>query len=223
MINQARYRQDYDGEFVITETRWAAGKKEQTREWVPNPIENQHISGRAACIVPSFDHELFDYTILNQHRGGLLGSKKLQTYGTGIIAQQMKLDFTVETDYSLLHKLIESQYQEKNIVYTTSRGCINNPGEFYLIPYNPVIALEALPLYLAAFDGHKEIFMIGYNKETHTGSSSFANHVGNVIHSYPEITFTLIGKEPGMYKNWLELPNTRLFKNYRELISYCDI
>lgn len=223
MINQARYRQDYDGEFVITETRWAKGKKEQKREWVPNPIENQHISGRSACIVPSFDHELFDYTMLSRHRGGLLGSKKLQTYGTGLIAQQMKLDFAVETDYNILDKLKEIKYQEENIVYTTARGCINNPGEFYLIPYNPVISLEALPLYLAAFDGHKEIFMIGYNKETHAGNSSFAQHVGSVMHAYPEVTFTLVGKESSMYTNWLELPNTRLFINYRELMGYCDI
>ena len=47
---QERYRADYEGEFVITESRWSGGKKTQNREWVANPIDNQHISGRAACI-----------------------------------------------------------------------------------------------------------------------------------------------------------------------------
>ena len=76
---QARYRTDYAGEFVITETRWAGGRKNETREWIVNPIENHHISGRAACIGTDIDHWRFDYTRLARHRGGLLGSKKLQT------------------------------------------------------------------------------------------------------------------------------------------------
>ena len=45
-----RYRTDYDGEFVITVNTITNGKKVQEREWIANPIENQHISGRAAVI-----------------------------------------------------------------------------------------------------------------------------------------------------------------------------
>ena len=82
-----QYRSDYEGEFVITESKWSAGKKSQNREWVENPINNQHISGRAACIVGDVDKERFDYTRLQRHKGGLLSSKKLQTYGTGSITK----------------------------------------------------------------------------------------------------------------------------------------
>ena len=71
----ARYRIDYPGEFVITHTRWAGGKKDETREWIANPIENHHISGRAACIGHTSEKQYFDYTRLQNHRGGLLGSK----------------------------------------------------------------------------------------------------------------------------------------------------
>ncbi len=45
-----RYRKEYDGEFVIVENKISGGKKYQEREWIDNPIENQHISGRAAVI-----------------------------------------------------------------------------------------------------------------------------------------------------------------------------
>ena len=76
---EARYRTDYAGEFVILESKWAGGKKEETREWIPNPIENHHLSGRAAVIGSNIDKWQFDYTRLQRHRGGLLGSKKLQT------------------------------------------------------------------------------------------------------------------------------------------------
>ena len=74
---EERYRADYDGEFVILETKWSGGKKEQTREWVPNPIENQHISGRATCILSNIDQFRYDYRKLENHRGGLLGGKKI--------------------------------------------------------------------------------------------------------------------------------------------------
>ena len=105
---QARYRTDYAGEFVITETRWTGGRKTQTREWVPNPIENHHISGRAVCIGSDFDAYRFNHVRLQRHRGGLLGSKKLQTYGVGDIAVAMRLDFAVETRAAQLATLKES-------------------------------------------------------------------------------------------------------------------
>ena len=46
-----RYRTEYDGEFVITVNTIKNGEKHQEREWIDNPIENQHISGRAAVLV----------------------------------------------------------------------------------------------------------------------------------------------------------------------------
>ena len=125
---EARYRSDYAGEFIITETKWINGHKEQTREWVDNPIINQHISGRAACIGSNTDLWQFDYSILQRHRGGLLGSKKLQTYGTGPIAKQMRLDFAVESDKNVLPELIDSGYAADNVVYTTGINCVKFPA-----------------------------------------------------------------------------------------------
>ena len=107
-------RADYDGEFIISHTRWSNGKKEQHREWIANPIQNQHISGRAACIGSDVDKCFFDYTRLQRHRGGLLASKKLQTYGIGAIALEMRLDFTVDSQSENLKPLIENNYYEDN-------------------------------------------------------------------------------------------------------------
>ena len=159
MIN-AGYRKDYDGEFIISHTKWVNGKKEQRREWVENPIQNQHISGRATCIGSSIDRSLFDYTRLQRHRGGLLASKKVQTYGVGAIALEMRLDFTVDSYIDNLKPLLDNEYYVDNVVYTTSKNCILNPGNFYLIPNRPRLLDIAMPVYLAAFDGHQEIFLL---------------------------------------------------------------
>lgn len=218
----ARYRSDYAGEFVILETKWSGGKKSETREWIANPIENQHISGRAACIGSSVDQTKFDYTKLQRHRGGLLGSKKLQTYGTGSVALEMRLDFTVETDSTALNKILESGYQTNNIVYTTPRHCIAHPGEFYLIPLRPRIVDMATVVYLAAFDGHKEIFLLGYNDEASGGNNNWVGQLSNIFSSYAGTKFYLVGESTRMPDAWVDCVNVRCM-NYRDWIGYCDV
>jgi hypothetical protein len=218
---QTRYRSDYPGEFVILESKWSGGKKRETREWIPNPIENQHISGRAACIGSTIDQWKFDYTRLARHRGGLLSSKKLQTYGTGEIAQQMRLDFSVETNASGLANIKQLDYHQNNIVYTTSRNCINNPGDFYLIPNRSLVEDSVTVVYLAAFDGHRESFLLGYNKETPRGRDTWEQDIEQIFRAYP-VEFYLIGEPTLAPESWLECNNVRTMP-YLDFISYCDV
>lgn len=214
------FRNDYPGEFVVTETRWVGGKKQQQREWVPNPIENYHISGRAACIGSHLDRHRFNYTILQRHRGGLLSSKKLQTYGVGSVASQMRLDFVCESNKDNLQNLKE--YSNQNIVYTTATNCIQNPGMFYLIPQNPKFLDLATIIYLAAFDGHQEIFLHGYNKDTPVENPTWMSQITQIMTSYSGVNFFLVGEKTNMFKEWLEQPNAQPM-THREFISYCDV
>jgi hypothetical protein len=219
---EARYRADYAGEFVIVESKWSGGKKTETREWIPNPIENQHISGRAACIGSELDREQFNYTILQRHRGGLLGSKKMQTYGVGSIAKEMRLDFAVESNRNLLEELITNGYPTDNIVYTSASNCVKYPGNFYLTPYNPRLLDIATILYMAAFDGHREVFLLGYTDETPIENPTWMEQVATVFVTYPGVQFYLIGESTRMPDIWVDCGNVRTM-NYRDFISYCDI
>lgn len=219
---QARYRTDYAGEFVVLETRWSAGKKQQVREFVPNPIENHHISGRAACIGTQADHSFFDYRRLQRHRGGLLGSKKLQTYGTGNIAQTMRLDFAVETNPEGLKILHDTDYHTSNIVYTSAKNCIANPGEFYLIPFNPKLLDATACVYLAAFDSHKEIFLLGYNRDVDFDKPNWPQEIVSIMQAYSGTKFYFVGQATNMYDDWLACANAECL-SYREFISYCDV
>jgi hypothetical protein len=218
----ARYRTDYQGEFVVLETRWAGGKKRQTREWIPNPIENHHLSGRAACIGSSIDREIFNYQVLQRHRGGLLGSKKLQTYGVASIALEMRLDFAISNNFDQIKPLMENQYYKDNIIYTTPRICILNPGSFYLIPYAPVVCADALPLYLAAFDGHSEVFALGYHNETPSGNSGWITQIKDIVSAYSTTRFNFVGEKTIMPDTWFDCENVNSM-TYRDFISYCDV
>jgi hypothetical protein len=218
----ATYRRDYDGEFIISHTKWVNGKKEQQREWIENPIQNQHISGRAACIGSNVDRPQFDYTRLQKHRGGLLASKKLQTYGVGAIALEMRLDFTVDSHIENLKPLIDNKYYVDNVVYTTSKNCILNPGDFYLIPNRPRLHDMALPPYLAAFDGHNEIFLLGYLKDTQSDHQAWVDNLLDVFAAYSSTKFFLIGERTNMFDCWFDYGNVDSF-NYRDFVGYCDI
>jgi hypothetical protein len=224
---EARFRADYPGEFVVVNTIWEHGKRTEQREWIANPIENQHISGRAACIgscdsMQSPYPQGIDYKILQRHRGGLLGSLKLQTYGTGIIAEDMRLDFVVDIDSVQLQKLIDSKYYEDNVVYTTARNCIQNPGDFYLIPQAPRLLMPALPIYLAAFDGHKEIFLLGYSKQMAFDNDRWFDSVNEVFTAYAGVKFYLVGEPTIMPDSWLECANVTTM-TYRDFVGYCDV
>jgi hypothetical protein len=145
----------------------------QRREWIPNVIENNHTSGRAAAIATDCDSKYFKHQRLARHRGGLLGSKRLQTYGTGSVWQDMRFDFFVSSDPQQIQFMVEQGYDQRCTVFTTGRICVANPGRFYLIPYLPQIDVLAMPIYLAAFDGHSEVFMLGYCLETTGGSRTW--------------------------------------------------
>jgi hypothetical protein len=218
----ARYRRDYDGEFVITETRIADGRSQQTREWIPNAIENHHISGRAAVIGSRTDQERFKHQRLQRHRGGLLGKKRLQTYGTGDLWQDMTFDFFVTTDRDQTHDMVEKGYDVKSTVYTNANICIENPGRFYLVPFLQPVDNLALAVYLAAFDGHSEVFLLGYNIDTPGGTASWIQDVATVFEAYKSTQFVLVGTESNMPNAWRACANV-VSMTHRKFISYCDI
>jgi hypothetical protein len=218
----ANYRQDYHGEFVVLETRWKDGIKTQKKEWIDNPITNQHISDRAAVIGSRSDKDRFDYTRLQRHRGGLLGKKKLQTYASGQLWTDMPFDFFVTGDNAEILKIMDNNYDDPNIVYSTARLCINYPGHFYLVPYAPQVDQLSLAVYLSAFDGHREIFLLGYSNDTPASNRHWVDHVDYVFRAFRSTAFYLVGTESNMPVKWRHNKNVECM-NYRQFISTCDI
>lgn len=219
---QARHRCDYDGEFVIVDTVVSGGRTSQTREWIANPIDNHHTSGRAAVIGSQIMSHRFRYQRLQRHRGGLLGQRRLQTYGTGDLWQDMTFDFFVTADRDNIAAMAAQAYDQCCTVYTTARQCLENPGRFYLVPYLPQLDALALPVYLAAFDGHAEVFMLGYCRDTPTVSRNWTLDLDAVFAAYSGTQFMLVGVESNMPASWLCHSNVQCM-GVRRFVSYCDI
>jgi hypothetical protein len=219
---QTRYRSDYPGEFVLLETKFEGGKKIERREWIANPIENHHISGRAAVIGSRTDLEQFDYHRLTRHSGGLLGKKKLQTYGSNNLWQDMRFDFVVAIESENVEAINTAGYNQENIVYSTARNCVRYASKFYLMPFSPVLDELSLAVYMAAFDGHKEIFLLGYNNDTPVVDKNWIAYLNAVFQAYSATSFVLVGTAGNMPPAWRSNRNVRCIK-YREFVTHCDI
>lgn len=219
-----RYRSDYEGEFIITNQRIVDGKKVQDREWIQNPIENQHISGRAVCIADGASRSNFSINKLENHRGGLLGKLRLQSYGVGRVCDEIVCNFYITRDKETLSRLVERQYTVNTVCYTSTRSLIEHPGEFYLLPMGQKGTDEFMAVWLACFDGHKEIYMIGYEP-----TEKVAKQIAEIMMVYKGVKFFRVS--PGIKDNqtdhltpesWKWQPNFQDM-SYRQWITHCDI
>jgi hypothetical protein len=218
------YRKDYDGEFVVTGLTIKNGKREQTREWIDNPITVNSISGRAVCVSNGAGSEQFNLQSLTS-KHGLLNSLALNVYATDGLYTKFKPNFLVTFNTDLLANMISRGVTEDIITYTSGTQCIKHPGEFYLIPYGRKGPADMIAAYLAAFDGHKEIYLVGYDEYTADGlkrRTPMIEAVARVIEAYPGIKFYHCIHEGKLPMEWTGLKNVHSM-SIAEFISECDV
>jgi len=212
-----RYREDYLGEYVITKIIIKNGNKKQIREWIDNPLTIKQTSNRATCISESHTIKDTFYKQIQNSNGGNLGKLKMQVYGVDSICNKMTADFIICKDQKLLEYMIKTGYTQKSIAYTSASNCIKYPGEFYLIPYNMSMNTHALAVWLACFDGHKEIFIVGYDHS----NEKINNTVSQVMKIYNNVKFRQISNS-GSPHEWKQLRNFATLTK-QEYISLTDI
>lgn len=218
-----RYRKDYEGEFVITKTVWKGGKKEQEREWIDNPIKVEQHSDRATCIAYSPSLKDTFYHRVAENRGGLLSKNKMQTYGIEEVWKHMKPNFLVSQTGERLQEIAETPYKEEVIVYTSAGNCIKYPGEFFLIPYNFAAHVNAQAAWLACFDGHKEVYLVGYDLiKDGIEQDKMINSVANVMDTYPHVQFIHVATGIMPPDAWRRRKNLK-HMSLEDYISYCDV
>ena len=221
-----RYRKDYPGEFIVTSVQIVNRRRTYSKEFIENPIKNQHISGRS-CILGS-DSSLFDFPIklLQGHRGGLLGAKGLQSYACDQVKDHMIPNFTYCNDKEMLQHMVDTKYTEQSVCYTRVRNVLAHPGEFYIVPYQISMLPEATLAWLASFDGHKEVFFLGLADS----NPKVIHQVKTVMEAFPEVTYTRVfyngfpneTKDHNCPESWKWCHNFKQM-NKLEWISYCDI
>jgi hypothetical protein len=202
------YRKDYQGEYVITGGDRKRGQVLYDREWVPNTINN-HNTGHAVVLGngPS-RKDLNPYTeMYYQHMGGFNANKKLTVYGCNSVFKEAKVHFLVVNHPEVARQTVTSGYADNNVVLT-GRGNIELfPNKFHLVPYGVKMNAGAIAAYLAAFDGHKNVYLVGVDLDNYPRG---ANSVFHGTPGYPA------GTKPINYQRWI--------REYKEVFeTYNDV
>lgn len=211
-----KYRASYYGEDIVVDRNYTDGIWHDTTERVPNNLVNNQISNRAVVIGNGPSRLDWPLRIFNNRNSGLLGSKKVQTYGCNGLYRDFAPDFLIATGDKIVDEIAASNYHQNHIVYTSSIHTLEHPGKFYLIPFDPYTDAGTTAMYIAAFDGHKKIYLLGFDNQTlrgknnniYAGTSGYDAkdmYVGDAkwIHDrkvifdlYNDVEFILVANEP---------------------------
>ena len=238
------YRSSYPGENVITQLTYENGEWHPTTEMVPNQVFNTFTTTQALAIGNGRSRLEFDLTHIARHKGGLLGADRLQTYGCNALYRDFTPDFLVAVGNDIVKEIAESSYTNDGIVYANGQHVIEYPGKFYLIPQNVAFDAGALAVYLACFDGHKKVFLMGYDgydedshvNNVYTGTNGYPAHdekqnetfwnlsLNAVIETYPEVEFVSVMPTTNWYLSGMfdSKPNFRQI-DYRDFVLEADI
>lgn len=86
------------------------------------------------------------------------------TYGCNAIYRNYKPDFISCVGDGILKEIAETDKDKTGtIFYSNSKYLEKYPGVFNFLPQNPDFNAGAMSAYMAAFDGHKKVFMLGFD------------------------------------------------------------
>lgn len=157
------YRRNYVGEDVVTDMSYTDGNWSYQRETIPNAVTNNQISNKALVIGNGISRKNFNLGLIRDHKGGLLASGALQSYGCNALYREFTPHFLVANGDAMINEVANSGYTDNNIVYANANALLDYPGRFYLIPQDPSWNAGAVATYMACFDGHKRVYMIGFD------------------------------------------------------------
>jgi hypothetical protein len=240
-----KYRAGYTGEEIIAERRMIGGQWSQTTEHVPNNVTNNQISNRAVVFGNGPSRNLFPIDHLLAKKSGLLGADTLQTYACNAFYRDYTPDFLVVTDRRIAQEVSSSDFIQDNIVYTRVDISLEFPRKFYLIPHDPYGDAGATAAYLACFDGHKKIYLLGFdgqdtpgkNNNIYAGTNGYDpvevtespeqkwnENMSIVFSTYNDVNFAIVSQfgKDYMPEIWKPFPNVRQL-SHRDFVLECDL
>ena len=238
------YRRTYFGEDIVAERSLTGGEWTTRTEHVPNNIINNQISNRALVFGNGPARLRFNTQHALNKKSGLLGADTLQLYSCNAAYRDFTSDFLVCTHRDIARELVDSGYTKDNVVYTRVDITLEFPKEFYLIPHDTYTDAGTTAIYLAAFDGHKKIYLLGFDNQesTRINNNIYADTNGygakfstvsdakwiddkaTVFNVYNDVDFVYVsetGRAPFPEK-WKYCTNLRQI-NYRDFVLEADL
>lgn len=241
---EKQYRSNYDGEDVVTSRTLEDGDWTSVTEEVPNNVTNNQISNRAVVFGNSESRKNFPTEHTLNKYAGLLGADTLQSYGCNAFHRDHTPDFLVVTTRAMAQECVDSGYTSNNIVYAQAPLTLEHPGKFYLTPLDQYADAGATATYLACFDGHRKVYLVGcegnfdeaYNSNMYAGTNGYdpinadlrgANSCPaykQIFNTYNDVDFALVTPNGEMrtYEEWKTCPNFRQI-SHRQMVLEADL
>lgn len=243
-MNKKLYRKDYQGEFIVKLNIVENGLHDEVREWVPNTLENHQTSNCAVVIGNGRSRENFNLNLIKKHRGGHLGKKKLQSYGCNALYRDFEPDFLVCVDQRIVSEIVSSGYADNHVVISGATNVAKYPGKLHMIPYNYAMNSGSIATYLACFDGHKRIFLMGFDNQPNQGinynvyagtdnydppdktilDAKWINYMAEIFNTYDDVEFFRVVKNINytMPEKWKYCTNLKQI-DYRQFAIEADL
>ena len=249
------YRKDYTGEHVNTVGLYHEQKWHYEKEFVTNPFTNLPLSNRAVVIGNGISRLEFDLTHFLPSRETTAwgeftpwmppkSAKKFNTYGCNALYRNFRPDFVVATGTDIIQEIANSDYTNNNVVYANGQVVAQYSEKFHYIPQDLSFNSGAIAAYLAAFDGHKRVFMIGFDgidntndnynvyagtngyptKDTTISESFWTIGLYNVMKMYEDVEFFRVAPTDTFRtpEPWKYLLNYRTI-NFRQFVCEADL
>jgi hypothetical protein len=238
------YRKDYQGEDVITDLVRTNNEWNKTQEYIPNQISNLQVSNRALIIGNGPTRSGMDLNVIKNHKAGIRGRSRLQTYGCNALYRDFTPDFLVATGAEIVGEIANSDYCTDHVVYANAWAIASYTQKFYLIPQDPAWDAGSLAAYLACFDGHKKVFLLGFDGNdpggldwnvyndtagylpaTQSISEEFWTvSMSKVFNTYPDVDFVRVMPTAGyrLPERWKYYTNLRQI-DFRQFVIEADL
>jgi len=230
------FRNIYDSEDVYTVANYTNGEWTYQSEKIQKYVNNVRHGKSAVVIGNGLDRLNFDLKNLK--------NKKMQTYGCNALYRDFAPDFLIAVNSEICRDIARSNYCNNNIVYAHANEIVQYPEKFHLIPQDPNWNAGSLAAYLACFDCHEKVYMIGFDGNDTSGFSNnvYSNTLGytsasvdnndrywsltmtRVFNTYNLVDFVLVNSTGRGYMPaaWQSVTNLRRI-TYRDFVLECDL
>jgi hypothetical protein len=201
------YRSTYTGEDVTSELTYLDGQWQAIREHIPNVVTNTHVSNKAVVIGNGWSRKGFDLSLIKNHKGGLLAAGALQSYGCNALYREFTPHFLVANGPDMVAEIAATHYPNQHITYASADALQSHPGKFYLIPQDPAWNAGAVATYLACFDAHTTVYLLGFDG-VDTATSGYCLYEG---------TNAYIDPTHGYNEEFMTQAMTKVFETYNDV------
>ena len=183
---------------------------------------------RVFCIGNGESRKGFDLEKLRPHG---------KIYGCNAIYRDFTPDFLVTVDVAIAGEIVESGYAKDHVVYGGYKSILTHGEDITLIPKHPAFSTGNTATHIASFDGHKEVYLIGFNPDPkqktvdniYNGTNCYKPEGTTIMHelwvkqlqkifeAYPNVNYYLVDMEHIPFFSYFKNASNVTIENFKDI------